>query len=98
MLERLSRPRGVGALFVKHADGEYVRGSVHVSSCEAFFALLKRGVHGTFHHVSKQHLYRYCDEFSFRWNHRDVNDGERMLAAIRGTEGKRLTYRESISA
>lgn len=92
--------RGLGGEFsgghgtVKHSTGEYVRGSVHVNSAESFFALLKRGVHGTFHHVSKQHLHRYCDEFGFRWDHRKATDGERTVEAIRGAAGKRLLYKE----
>lgn len=56
---------------VNHSRGEYSRDGVHCNSAESYFALLKRGVHGTFHHVGKQHLQRYCDEFAFRWNHRD---------------------------
>lgn len=93
--------RGLGREFagghgtVKHSTGEYVRGSVHVNSAESFFALLKRGVHGTFHHVSKQHLHRYCDEFGFRWDHRKATDGERTVAAIRGAAGKRLVYKQA---
>jgi hypothetical protein len=47
---------------------------------------------GIFHSISKQHLHRYCNEFSFRWNHRGVSDGERTEVAIRSGEGKRLTY------
>jgi len=83
---------------VTHSKGEYVRGDVHVNSAESFFALLKRGVHGTFHHVSKRHLPRYCDEFGFRWDHRNVTDGERTVAAIQQAEGKRLTlYCRSMS-
>jgi len=82
---------------VNHSKGEYVRGAVHVNSGESFFALLKRGVHGTFHHISKRHLHRYCDEFSFRWNGRKVTDGERAVLAIRGAEGKRLAYNASAS-
>jgi len=95
--------RGIGAEFsgghgvVKHGIREYVSGDNHTNTAESFFALLKRGIHGTFHHVSKKHLGRYCDEFAFRWNLRRVNDGERTLAAIRGSEGKRLTYRETPS-
>ena len=77
---------------VTHSKGEYVRGDVHVNSAESFFALLKRGVHGTFHHVSKTHLHRYCDEFGFRWDHRKVTDGERTVEAIRGADGRRLPY------
>ncbi len=77
---------------VNHRTKEYVRGEAHVNNCESFFALLKRGVHGTFHHVSRKHLGRYCDEFGFRWDHRKVTDGERAVAAIRGASGKRLVY------
>ena len=47
--------------------------------------------------AGKRHLYRYCDEFSFRWNLRRVTDGERTDAALRASEGKRLTYRKPIS-
>ncbi len=82
-----------GHATVKHSKGEYVRGDAHVNNAESFFALLKRGVHGTFHHVSKKHLHRYCDEFGFRWDHRKVTDGERTVEAIRGAAGKRLMYR-----
>lgn len=58
---------------VNHSIKEYARhnadGTVsHVNTCESFFSLLKRGIYGSFHHVSKEHLPRYCDEFSFRWN------------------------------
>lgn len=77
---------------VNHGSGEYARGDAHTNTAESYFALLKRGVYGTFHHVSKKHLQRYCDEFSFRWNHRKITDGERLTAALRAAEGKRLTY------
>lgn len=86
-----------GHAVVNHGRGEYVNGEVNTNTAESYFALLKRGVHGTFHHVSKKHLSKYCDEFSFRWNHRKVNDGERTVNAIKGFEGKRLKYRETIS-
>jgi len=49
-----------------------------------------------FHHVSKKHLPRYCDEFSFRWNNRKVSDGKRTTEAIKGMMGKRLQYSESV--
>jgi transposase-like protein len=67
----------------------------HTNTAESFFALLKRGHCGIFHSLSKQHQFRYCNEFSFLWNLRKVSDGERMVAAIRGPEGKRLVYRPS---
>jgi transposase-like protein/transcription elongation factor Elf1 len=81
---------------VNHSEGEYSKDGVNVNSCESFFALLKRGIHGTFHHISKTHLQRYCNEFSFRWNNRKVTDGERMVEAVKGAWGKRLTYKPLI--
>ncbi len=86
---------------VNHSEFEYARknedGSVaHVNTAESFFSLLKRGVMGSFHHVSREHLHRYADEFSFRWNNRTITDGQRMEAAIEQTEGKRLTYRQCV--
>jgi len=79
---------------VSHEKGEYARkdGS-HVNTAESYFALLKRGIIGSFHHVSPCHLGRYCDEFSFRWNYRQISDSERTFEALRGTEGRRLSYR-----
>jgi transposase-like protein len=87
------RKEFAGHEHTKHSKREYVRGDVHSNTAESYFALLKRGVHGAFHHVSKKHLTRYCDEFAFRWNFRKANDGDRMIAALKQTEGKRLTYR-----
>lgn len=82
---------------VDHTKGEYSRGNVHCNSAEAFFALLKRGVHGTFHHVGKNHLGRYCEEFSFRWNSREMTDADRTEAALKAAPGKRLTYRSPVA-
>lgn len=79
-----------------HSHHEYVRGIVHSNTAESFFALLKRGIIGTFHSVSRKHLHRYLAEFEFRYNARKVDDGERTLSAIRAGEGKRLRYREQI--
>jgi len=81
---------------VNHSQDEYFKDGAGVQSAEAFFALLKRGVYGTFHSISEQHLQRYCDEFAFRWNHRQtlgVEDFERAAAMLKGARGKRLTYR-----
>ena len=63
------------------------------NTVEGFFALFKRGIYGTFHSVSKKHLHRYCDEFSFRYDTRKMDDGARLEEAIRRAEGKRLRYR-----
>lgn len=82
---------------VNHGKLEYARGDVSTNDAEAFFALLKRGIVGSFHSVSKQHLGRYCDEFSFRWNHRKVTDGERTIEAIKCGEGRRLQYHSPIT-
>ena len=83
-----------GHKWVKHSAEEYARGDCHVNTCESFFALIKRGVYGTFHHVSKEHLHRYVSEFAFRYNGRKLNDVQRTFAAIREAERKRLFYRE----
>jgi hypothetical protein len=83
---------------VAHTLGEYVSkdGKAHTQTAESFFAILKRGVFGTFHSVSEQHLQRYVDEFAFRWNNRSalgVEDFERAAELLKGIQGKRLTYR-----
>lgn len=67
-----------------------------VNCAESFFSLIKRGLLGTFHAVSKEHLHRYCDEFAFRWDTRKLNDGERVVEAVKRTEGKRLTYDQCV--
>lgn len=83
-----------GHSIVDHSKGEYVSGDAYTNTAESWIALLKRGVIGTFHHVSEQHLDRYIDEFSFRWDRRSMGDGERMVEAIKGIEGKRLIYKD----
>jgi len=86
---------------VNHSKLQYARaladGSVaHVNTAESFFSLLKRGVIGSWHHVSREHLPKYADEFAFRWTHRRVSDGKRTVAAIQASEGKRLTYKQVV--
>ena len=82
---------------VVHSAGEYARVTAgtltSTNTVESSFALLKRGLYGTFHHVGEQHLQRYVVEFDFRWNHRKTTDMERAVEVLRGIEGKRLTYR-----
>lgn len=78
---------------VNHSAGEYARGIANTNTVESSFAILKRGLYGTFHNVSEQHLQRYATEFDFRWNYRKVTDSERSNAALKGISGKRLTYR-----
>jgi transposase-like protein len=87
---------GGGHETVNHSAGQYCRTiinekgeavKVHTNTAESYFALLKRGVYVTFRHVSKKHLHRYCNEFDFRWNGKELMDSERRDAAVRGAEG-----------
>ena len=82
---------------VNHSIDEYVRGTFwHTNSIEGFFSILKRGVYGTYQHVSEAHLHRYLAEFDFRHNEREglgIDDVSRANIALKGAKGKRLTYR-----
>ena len=84
---------------VNHTAKEYSRGNgITTNTVEASFALLKRGLVGTFHHVGEQHLQRYVNEFDFRWNTRTANgfsDVDRANIALENIGGKRLTYRRT---
>jgi transposase-like protein len=81
---------------VKHSLGEYGRlGVFHTNTVEGFFSLLKRGIIGTYHHISEQHLARYTAEFDFRYNTRKLDDFERADENLLGAVGKRLTYRRT---
>jgi len=95
---------------VNHEAGEYVRGDVHTNTVEGFFSILKRGIIGTFHHVSAAHLHRYTAEFDFRYSNREgkekingkwvkvgLNDTQRADALLIGAKGKRLTYKTAHS-
>lgn len=78
---------------IRHQLGIYARGDVYTNTIESSFALVKRGIIGTYHNVSKEYLHRYLWQFDFVWNTRKMNDGERTIAAIQSAEGKRLTYK-----
>ena len=93
---------GVGREFsghgtVNHSAEEYVRATFwHTNTVENYFSILKRGIIGTYHHVSETHLHRYAAEFDFRYNYRvglGFSDMERTEIAAAGIYGKRLTYR-----
>lgn len=80
---------------VNHSKHEYVRDSAYTNTVEGYFSILKRGIHGTFHHVGAQHLQRYVAEFDFRYNTRTklgYNDAERAALLLKSIGGKRLTY------
>ncbi len=105
MTDELSAYKLLGHRFksheaVKHSADEYVRGDVHTNTVEGFFSILKRGVYGTYQHVSEAHLKRYLAEFDFRYSNREklgVGDIERADRALIGAKGKRLTYRTARS-
>lgn len=82
---------------INHSVGEYVRGQAHTNGIESFWALLKRGYIGVFHHFSWKHLHRYLHEFSVRWNMMDMGSGERVDAVLGSASGIRLTYQELIA-
>ena len=80
---------------VNHSAEEYVRGTFwYTNSVESYFAILKRGMMGSFHNVSEAHLYRYLAEFDFRHNLRKASDAERAEALLKGAKGKRLMYQQ----
>jgi len=79
---------------VAHSRLEYVRGNVHTNTIEGFWGNLRRGLDGIYHAVSRKHLHRYLAEFQFRFNNRELTDGERAILAIRQSQGKRLLYTE----
>jgi transposase-like protein len=83
---------------VNHKAGEYARDDVSTNSIESVWAVLKRGVYGTFHHVSPKHLGRYVDEFAFRLNEGNVQRHtlRRLDSFVDGAAGKRLTYKRLI--
>jgi transposase-like protein len=80
---------------VNHHKGEYVRGDVHTNTVEGFFSIVKRGLTGVYHSVSKEHLDRYLAEYAFRYSNRSalgIEDVARADLAIIGAKGKHLTY------
>lgn len=103
MTDDAGQYRNVGKKFarfetVNHGIEEYVRGDAHSNTVEGYFSLLKRGVIGTYHHISEAHLARYLAEFDFRYSNRTklgVNDEMRADMVLVGIAGKRLTYRRT---
>jgi transposase-like protein len=86
-----------GHLSVCHSRKEYARGPINTNTAESSFALVKRGIIGTYHNVSREYLHRYLWQFDFVWNTRKMNDGERTVQAIRSAEGKRLMYSGAVN-
>jgi transposase-like protein len=96
MTDELNSYNGIGKHFkshnsINHGSKEYVRGSIHTNGIEGFWAILKRGIYGIYHQVSRKHLNAYVDEFEFRFNSRKMKDSERFTLALAHLSG-RLTY------
>lgn len=77
---------------VQHGKGEYVNGDVHTNTIEGYWSLLKRGIFGIYHQVSKKHLHRYCTEFGFRYNTRQGDEVTRFDSVLSECDG-RLMYK-----
>jgi transposase-like protein len=93
--------KGIGGLLyqhetINHGHGEYARDGVSTNDIESVWAVLKRGLHGVYHHASAKHLGRYVDEFTFRLNDGTVkrHTMDRLDSLVRGTKGRRITYKE----
>jgi hypothetical protein len=89
----LGRAFAGGHHTVAHAHGEYARGNVHNNTAESFNGLFKRGFHGAWHNVSREHLNRYLDEFAYRWTHKADDAGDKMVRAVMQGDGVRLYYK-----
>lgn len=83
---------------VNHSEHEYARGDAHINTAEGYFANLKRGIDGVYHHVGKQYLDQYLSEFDFRYNERKTTDGDRTIRGLRKVVGKRLMLRRPKAA
>jgi transposase-like protein len=86
---------------VCHSAEEWVKGEAHTNTMEGYFSIFKRGMRGVYQHCAEKHLHRYLAEFDFRYNNRmrlGIDDRERMTLALKGIEGRRLTYRDSSAA
>jgi len=95
---KLGRKFEGGHHVVRHKWRQYVKPGtdIHSNTVEGVFSLIRRGVMGTFHSISRKHLPNYLNEFQFRWNTRHTDDGERVSRVIKAVCGKRLQYRESV--
>lgn len=78
---------------VVHSREQYVRSDVHTNTAEGFFANLKRGITGIYHHVGSQYLQQYLGEFDFRYNTRKISNGQRTIVRLGKVAGKRLVLR-----
>ncbi|HJR55303.1 MAG TPA: IS1595 family transposase [Rhizomicrobium sp.] len=106
MTDEASVYPSVGAHFadhqtVNHSKYEYVRGTTTTNTVEGYFSIFKRGMKGVYQHCSEAHMHRYLAEFDFRYSNRaalEIDDADRAKKALKGIQGKRLTYRRSNEA
>ena len=91
------RSHGYGHQTVSHSIGEWASGQAHTNGIESFWAMLKRGYHGTYHHISPKHLDRYVAEFSGRHNQRPLNTADQLGRVAAQMDGRRLPYTALIS-
>ncbi len=101
--DELSGYQGLDGIFynhetINHSHGEYVRGNVSTNGIESVWAVLKRGLHGVYHHASDKHLGRYVNEFTFRLNDGNVKRHtiDRLNSFVSAVVGCRITYQELI--
>ena len=81
--------------FVKHNEGEYVNGKIYTNTIEGFWGLLKRGIVGIYHSISRKHLQLYVNEFVFRYNTRHISEYERFKLFLQNMNN-RLRYKELV--
>jgi transposase-like protein len=82
-------------IIINHSDGIYVENGFTTNGIENYWSVLKRGIYGIYHSVSRKHLQRYCDEFSFRYNSKHITDDERFENSVKNSQG-RLKYKHLI--
>lgn len=87
---------GLDHSYVNHQRGEYVRGDIHTNGIESFWAILKRGIYGTYHRISPKHLHRYLNEFAGRHNIRPLSIYDQLCDMAFNMIGKRLRYKDLV--
>lgn len=96
MTDEFRSYNGLGLDFIHetiaHGAGIYVDGNIHTNTIEGYWSLLKRGIFGIYHQVSKKHLHRYCTEFGFRYNTRKGSEVIRFDSVLSECDG-RLMYK-----
>lgn len=83
---------------IRHQAGQYVDGIISTNGIENFWSTFKRGIIGIYHHASKKHLLRYCDEFTYRANTRELGEGTRFDSVLNQSTGRRLRYETLIAS